>query len=79
VFLPKGYEYTEYNMNAPVARVSTPQLSTSDVFSDSDVIICLSCHVAHAGPYDSMLRWDYDAIVTGEEGKEGCLICHTGK
>jgi hypothetical protein len=79
VFLPKGYEYSEYSTDAPIGRVSNPQLSSSDIIPGSDVVICLSCHMAHASPYESMLRWNYDAIVTGEEGKEGCLICHTGK
>jgi predicted CXXCH cytochrome family protein len=41
-------------------------------------VTCLSCHVAHASPNDSELRWDYDDIFT--EGKRiGCLICHTNK
>lgn len=77
--LPGGYEYMEYNSNAPVARVSSPEFSGREIVPGADSVICLSCHVAHASPYESMLRWDYDTIVTGEEGKDGCLICHTGK
>jgi hypothetical protein len=79
VALPKGYEYREYNTNAPIARASSFEFSKSEIVPGADSVICLSCHMAHASPYESMLRWDYDAIVTGEEGKDGCLICHTGK
>jgi hypothetical protein len=68
-----------YNADVPVGRIKLTQIPSDEVKPGEDVILCLSCHVAHSSPYDSILRWDYDAIFTGEEGKGGCLICHTGK
>ncbi|RMF99846.1 MAG: hypothetical protein D6726_12305, partial [Nitrospirae bacterium] len=69
--------YTTYNLDAPVARTTVPSNSSSTVTPGTDVVMCLSCHKAHATDYDDMLRWDYSAITTGGSG--GCLICHTGK
>jgi len=81
VLLPASGEYMKYktyNLDAPVARETVPQTSSDVVTPGKDLVACLSCHVAHASPYDSELRWDYDNIFTeGERG--GCLICHTGK
>ncbi|MEW6067774.1 MAG: hypothetical protein AB1610_05750 [Nitrospirota bacterium] len=95
IVLPKNGEYAEYNPevppppdrpdvriynpDAPVGREKIPLSSTDEVKIGSDIVTCLSCHVAHSGHYDSILRWDYDAVITGEEGKGGCFICHTGK
>jgi hypothetical protein len=70
-------KYSTYNTDAPVARNAPEKIPGPEVNHGSDVVICLSCHVAHASPYESMLRWDYDRLMT--EGKGGCLICHTGK
>jgi hypothetical protein len=95
VALPKVGEYASYNFNippppdrpdiriyspdAPVAREKVPKSASDEVKLGEDIVTCLSCHYAHSGPYESILRWDYDAIITGEEGKGGCFICHTGK
>jgi hypothetical protein len=82
VALPIDGEYVSYNLyntDAPVAREIITQSSSDEVMVGRDFVTCLSCHVAHSSPYDSILRWDYDNIMTGEEGKAGCLICHTGK
>ena len=95
VVLPKSGEYTNYNPgvsppsdrpdmrvyspDAPVAREKVPASAGDEVKPGEDIVMCLSCHVAHGGSYESLLRWDYDAIVTGEEGKGGCFICHTAK
>jgi hypothetical protein len=67
-----------YNLDAPVARAVIPETPSEIVKPGTDLVSCLSCHVAHGSPNESMLRWDYDAIVSGEAGG-GCLICHTGK
>lgn len=69
--------YTTYNVNAPVARQTVPTGVSSSVTPGTDVVMCLSCHVAHASDYSDMLRWDYANITTGGTG--GCLICHTSK
>lgn len=47
-----------------------------------DMVMCLSCHVAHGSPYDDMLRWNYkDDMIAGGGGADGtgCFICHTSK
>jgi hypothetical protein len=95
VVLPKVGEYASYNPDvppppdrpdiriyspdAPVAREKVLKSADDEVKPGRDIVTCLSCHVAHASSYESILRWDYDAIITGEEGKGGCFICHTGK
>ncbi|MEJ2313608.1 MAG: cytochrome c3 family protein [Nitrospirota bacterium] len=79
--LPKRGEYLGYeiyNTNAPVGREKVPETPSSVVEAGSDIVICVSCHMAHSGPYASILRWDYDNIFAGK-GKGGCFICHTSK
>ncbi len=68
-----------YNPDAPVGRQSLLVEPSKEVKLGEDMVICLSCHVAHGSPYDSILRWDYDKIFAHEGGKDGCLICHTAK
>ncbi len=69
--------YGTYDTDAPVGRIKVPASPGEEVRPGEDIVICLSCHVAHASPYESMLRWDYDRLMT--EGKGGCQICHSGK
>ncbi len=74
--------YTVYNVNAPVARLSVPAVSSSVVTPGSDAVMCLSCHVAHASDYPDMLRWDYSKMIAGDGGaasNTGCFTCHTTK
>lgn len=67
-----------YDPAVPVARDSlTSVLDT--VTLGSDMVMCLSCHVAHGSPYPDMLRWDYEAMVAGGGGSGGCFTCHTQK
>jgi len=76
----KGYEdYKVYNIDAPIAREILSNTSSSEINTGKDSVMCLSCHLAHAGPYDSALRWDYENLYASENGKSGCLICHMGK
>jgi predicted CXXCH cytochrome family protein len=80
IVLPSSGEfsaYTTYDINAPVARTTVPTSASGTVTPGTDVVMCLSCHKAHATAYPDMLRWDYTTIVTGGSG--GCLICHTQK
>ncbi len=95
IVLPKRGEYMSYNpdvpppadssgiriysLDAPVARPAVPAVSSEVVRPGTDIVMCLSCHVAHGSPNEFMLRWNYDSIVSGEEGSTGCFICHTGK
>ncbi len=78
---PDRPEIRVYNPDAPVARstFAEPQDLGETVKPGNDVVICLSCHVAHAGPYDASLRWDYDNVFAGEDDGKACMICHAGK
>lgn len=69
--------YTVYNLQAPVARQSVTGLAAASatVTPGSDVVMCLSCHRAHASEYADSLRWDYSAMAAGT----GCYVCHTNK
>ncbi|MDW7772473.1 MAG: cytochrome c3 family protein [Desulfobulbaceae bacterium] len=74
--------YTEYSLQAPVARTSgVPDGSSSTVTPGTDAVMCLSCHRAHASPYPDMLRWDYTTIIAGQGtgNTDGCFVCHSSK
>jgi hypothetical protein len=82
VFLPASGEYlsyTAYSTQAPVARTTVQTSMRSDVVPGTDVVMCLSCHAAHATPYADILRWDYSTMVAGGGGSGGCFTCHTEK
>jgi len=70
--------YVTYSLEAPVA-FSNPT-GAEDIVNSDSVIMCLSCHRAHAGRHPDILRWDYSKITAGA-GKSGtgCLACHTRK
>lgn len=72
--------YTTYDLQAPVARTTVPAAASGSVAPGTDAVMCLSCHVAHASDYASMLRWDYDTMLAGGGGaSNGCFTCHTTK
>ncbi|MBI5409037.1 MAG: hypothetical protein HZA14_06695 [Nitrospirae bacterium] len=88
VVLPNAGEYANYNqgnskqyrVDAPVARTTVPDSIGNTVTPGADVVMCLSCHVAHASNYPDMLRWDPSAIIAGNgTNNNGCIICHTQK
>jgi hypothetical protein len=71
--------YTSYSMLTPVARPDPDDVAdTTVVYPGADIIMCLSCHRAHASPYDKLMRWDYKnaALATA---LSGCNVCHTSK
>ncbi|GAB4388384.1 MAG: cytochrome c [Thermodesulfovibrionales bacterium] len=72
-------DYTVYSVEAPVARVAVLNGPSAEVEPGNDVVMCLSCHVAHASDYPDMLRWDYEAMVAAGGGSGGCFVCHTTK
>lgn len=75
--------YTTYDLDSPVARTTPGGISgpSSTVSPGSDAVMCLSCHYSHGGPYNDMLRWDYETMVAGGGGAtpSGCFACHTTK
>ncbi|NDY41532.1 hypothetical protein G3N55_01515 [Dissulfurirhabdus thermomarina] len=72
-----------YSVVAPVGSdLDTVPGVQQTVFDEADdaIVMCLSCHRAHATPYADALRWDYSAMVAGSgAGNVGCFICHTTK
>ena len=86
IILPNSGEYAGYNgvgnpysVEAPVARTSVPASPGNTVSPGNDVVMCLSCHKAHATDYPDMLRWDYTTMIAGAGGSGGCFTCHTNK
>lgn len=82
IILPASGEYaayTSYSVEAPVARTTVYDAMSDTVTPGSDVVMCLSCHMAHASDYPDMLRWDYNNMITGGSGSGGCFTCHTTK
>ncbi|MFH0810268.1 MAG: cytochrome c3 family protein [Pseudomonadota bacterium] len=53
----------------------------SVVYTEFDLVMCLTCHRAHGSKYPHMLRWEYDdSQAPGEGGAaSNCLYCHTEK
>jgi hypothetical protein len=71
--------YTIYSMVAPVARPYPDDITNPIVVTPgTDIIMCLSCHRAHASPYFKMMRWDYKNTNLST-ALEGCNVCHTSK
>lgn len=84
IVLPNRGEYQHYrsySVEAPVGRTTVPNSPSSTVTPGADVVTCLSCHMAHASPYDDMLRWDYNSMDAHNSGdiNTGCFTCHTSK
>ncbi|MEW6067773.1 MAG: cytochrome c3 family protein [Nitrospirota bacterium] len=77
-FAGSEYEsYVKYSLEAPVAYYE-PTGGEKEVNAQS-IIMCLSCHRAHASPYPDILRWDYDNMYVRNGTRVGCLTCHTRK
>lgn len=70
--------YIRYSLESPVA-FDEPTGGETQV-DDRSIVMCLSCHRAHASLYPDILRWDYANIFTrSTETEFGCLTCHTRK
>ncbi|MEW6585533.1 MAG: cytochrome c3 family protein [Nitrospirota bacterium] len=73
--------YTTYSNEAPVGRATIPNAASSAVNPGTDdaIVICLSCHRAHASGYPDILRWQYPGTIAGGGGSGGCFTCHSDK
>jgi predicted CXXCH cytochrome family protein len=74
--------YTAYDPTAPIARTNLTVADNSVVTpgGGTDVVACLSCHVAHGSDNAGMLRFDYATMIAGGgENTTGCFVCHTTK
>ena len=89
--IPNTGEYTNafssgYNPNIPVARpwnfdgftTVAPGYPSGTVTPGTDMVMCLTCHRAHASPYYKMLRWHYTSTDLSY-ALYGCSKCHTSK
>ncbi len=82
VILPSSGEYsayTTYSVEATVARTTVLDSVSNIVQPGTDVVMCLSCHAAHATDYPDILRWDYSTMISCGGGSGGCFTCHTQK
>jgi len=75
--------YTTYSIVAPIARSTVyGTINTADpnavVTPGTDIIMCLSCHGAHATPNYKLMRWDYANSLLST-ALAGCAVCHTTK
>lgn len=70
--------YTTYSVTAPVARTTVPNAPSNSVSPGTDVVMCLSCHMAHASPYYKIMRWDYRGWPANGL-TNGCNVCHSSK
>ena len=76
-----------WDPTVPVARPAAfnwaGATSSNIVNPGTDMVMCLSCHVAHGSPYADLLRWNYPTdFVSGGGGAgdgTGCFLCHTAK
>ena len=76
-----GIGTTGYRIETPVAR-TTIGAAASTVTATQDIVMCLSCHRAHASPNDDILRWNYATMLAGAGGGAsgtGCFYCHSDK
>ncbi|MEW5772453.1 MAG: cytochrome c3 family protein [Thermodesulfobacteriota bacterium] len=78
--LPSSGEFASYVTYDPLVPVARPVLSgvSSTVTPGADMVMCLSCHRAHASPYFKMLRWDIRSANLAT-ALAGCGVCHTRK
>ena len=76
--LPGSGEYSAFTTWSPivaVARPTIPAAASAAVNPGTDVVMCLSCHKAHASEYPDSLRWDFPGVAR----PTGCVTCHTTK
>ena len=81
--LPSSGEYinyTTYSIVAPVARTDVSAVSdtVNPGGTTDDIVMCLSCHGAHATNFYKLMRWEYDSTSLAT-ALEGCNVCHTSK
>jgi len=75
--LTGAYASYSYNVSAPVASDDVSNNSVNVSLAGDRIVMCLSCHRAHASPYYAGMRWNY----RGSAGSwvNGCATCHTDK
>ncbi|MDY6843424.1 MAG: hypothetical protein SVW57_04965 [Thermodesulfobacteriota bacterium] len=88
-----GSEYASYNGGTgagntystivPVGSESVAAVLGTVNINAADgtaIVTCISCHRAHTGVDEDLLRWDYTTMIAGSgAGNVGCFVCHTTK
>jgi len=88
--MPNSGEYAGYSSYNPAVPVATSDTTTATTDYDvttspatDRIVMCLSCHYAHAGPNNASLRWDYSKMLAETaavaDRNTGCFACHTAK
>lgn len=72
--------YGTYDSNVPLGSsdVSDGTIDTAATAADR-IVMCLTCHRAHASQWPDALRWDYALMNAGGGATTGCLKCHDAK
>jgi predicted CXXCH cytochrome family protein len=73
-------EFVIYSLETPVAFAEPTGEETR--VDQQSIIMCLSCHRAHASPFPDIMRWAYtESLATpgGSTSKKGCFSCHRRK
>ena len=73
----KAYYYPSYNITTPLASTDVTTSTVDMAVPNDRIVMCLSCHRAHASPYYAAMRWDYRG--SGSSWVNGCAYCHTDK
>lgn len=71
--------YDTYRVDAPVGSSSLADNAMTVTNAADRIVMCLSCHRAHASAYPSALRWDPTLTKSGESNTNGCFACHGHK
>lgn len=83
-----AYDDKGYNMGVPVASTDISGVDGTITPGTDDIVTCLSCHFAHGGPYDYLIRWDYEGEMLAHQSADlgdqvnftaGCFYCHDTK
>ena len=78
ISMPLTSEYTySYNYTTPVASTDISNSSVNVNSSGDRIVMCLSCHRAHASPNYASMRFNYRGA--GSTWVNGCANCHTEK
>lgn len=77
IVMPLTGEYAAYDTYRTDAPLASSTGATDVGVASGRIVMCLSCHQAHATPNYAILRWDYRG--TGSSWTNGCGYCHTAK
>ena len=69
----------DYFADVPVGNTDGAVKSQVLQVSGDAIVLCVSCHRAHATPFDDILRWNYRGWPGISDDQNGCLACHTTK